>query len=281
MSICVYTLYVCDCNLVSKLESFSYSNKQNQRKTLKFLSFNVWFNEYNWDIRIKEILKIVEAKNPDVICFQEITKDFFKMILNTDNIKEKYYITAAPYEMRNWYDIIILSKYKCKSYTFPFMSKMNRKLLYITIIYNKKLIRIGTVHLESMNNMYKRDNQLSESYRILLGIDKSLPFEISHAFLIGDFNFSEKENKFIRLFGFIDPVEKYLEKEKIDKYFTMKSMKGYPPWRPDRFTYKSNTNSFNIKSFEVIGKEPIFKETFFNPVGTPSDHYGLFIEVEL
>ena len=262
----------------------SYKHILFSKSTLKFITYNLWFNDYNWENRINEIISIIAKKDPDVICLQEVTDNFMNKLKNSEFIRNNYYITIIPDQLRSWYDIAILTKFACKAYMFPFMSKMHRKLLYITF-YNKDndLIKIGTTHLESMNNMYTRDNQLKASYQFLENVDRDFYQKAKYYFLLGDFNFTERENKYIINNGYKDYALEEMEKTNkvVDHFNTMKSMKGYPAWRPDRFTYKSYSNKLKVKSFEIIGKEAMVKESFFNPIGTPSDHYGLFINCDL
>jgi tyrosyl-DNA phosphodiesterase 2 len=252
-------------------------------KSLKFITYNIWFNEFNFEARSKEILKLCEKKDPDVICLQEVTGPFMTHLMDSNFIKTNFYISNVPFQLRNWYDIVILSKFCCNAYVMPFLSKMSRKLLYITM-YNKEneLIKIGTTHLESMNNLFKRETQLIDSYRILDRIEKNTNQKAKYSFLMGDFNFTERDNKYIEKAGYTDQGLNEISKTgKIEIWNTMKCMKGYPAWRPDRFTYKNYSNTFQVNKFEIIGKDPITKETFFNPVGTPSDHYGLYVECSL
>lgn len=261
------------------------------KKSLKFITYNIWFNEYNFEARTKEILKLCEKKDPDVICLQEVTGSFMNLLMNTGFIQNNFYISNVPFQLKNWYDIVILSKYCCNAYVLPFLSKMSRKLLYITL-FNKEneMIKIGTTHLESMNNIYKRENQLKDAYRVLNQYEsirdeknKILSYqEPKWSFLLGDFNMTERDNYHIEKNNYIDFAYNEIKKgENIENYYTMKSMNGYPAWRPDRFTYKTSSKTFKVNKFEIFGKNPITKETFFNPVGTPSDHYGLYIECSL
>lgn len=262
------------------------------KKSLKFITYNIWFNDYNFEARSKEILKLCEKKDPDVICFQEVTGSFMNRLLDSSFIQSNFYISNVPYQLRNWYDLVILSKYCCNAYVMPFLSKMSRKLLYITLLNQEnELIKIGTTHLESMNNMYKREQQLKESYKLLDSVERGLTMIPKYSFLLGDFNFTEKDNKHIENNGYTDYalslIREYQTKNEskdnkiVESFNTMKAMNGYPAWRPDRFTFKTLSKSFKVNKFEIIGKDPITKETFFNPVGTPSDHYGLYVECSL
>ena len=193
-----------------------------------------------------------------------------------------------PVSITNWYDVVILSKIKCNAYVIPFQSRMQRKLMYITIL-NKsnELIKIGTVHLESLNNQNTRENQLILSYKALDSLELDNKFlNCRHTFVLGDFNFTEKETSLIQENGYIDAGNEILKKSKnykqdFIKWCTMKEMKGYPAWRPDRFTYKTTSKSFAITHFELVGKNKISNPDNTNPVNTPSDHYGLYVECNL
>lgn len=249
------------------------------------MTYNVWFDKYNWDNRLKGILSIIENKNADVVCLQEVTDKFFRFITDQEFIKKTYKITIIPNELLKSYDVLILSKFECNAYVSPFYSRMGRKLLYITIINNSNdLIKIGTVHLESLNNSNIRENQLKLSYDLLKSMElENKDFVCTHAFLLGDFNFTEKETPLIYNNGFLDLGNEIIRKDKnnYSKWCTMKEMNGYPQWRPDRVSYLSSSKSFSITHFEIVGKNKIDILDKNNPVDTPSDHYGIYFECSL
>eukprot|EP00340_Litonotus_pictus_P011257 CAMPEP_0170537984 /NCGR_PEP_ID=MMETSP0209-20121228/103041_1 /TAXON_ID=665100 ORGANISM="Litonotus pictus, Strain P1" /NCGR_SAMPLE_ID=MMETSP0209 /ASSEMBLY_ACC=CAM_ASM_000301 /LENGTH=178 /DNA_ID=CAMNT_0010839587 /DNA_START=509 /DNA_END=1041 /DNA_ORIENTATION=- len=172
-------------------------------------------------------------------------------------------MAAIPKGIKNWYEVLILSKFKCNAYIQPFPSRMGRKLLYITFINNSTdIVKVGSVHLESLNNCNKRENQMKISYEILDGIEKeNIGFDNKYKFLVGDFNFSDRETPLIYSFGYTDVGAEVVKKDSTKnsnlKWSTMKAMKGYPAWRPDRITYKTSSKSFGMKHFEIVGSEPI------------------------
>lgn len=286
-----------DCKIKDSIISNKkyYDSSFIQIDQLKIITYNIWFDKYNWENRLINIAKICETKNPDIICFQEVTDDFINFIFSLKFIQERYYITYIPSQLKNWYDVAILSKYKCNAYIVPYISRMGRKLVYITLINNSNdLIKIGTTHLESLNNSKIRENQLLLSYDILDSLEsESIGFKNTHSFLLGDFNFSEKENTLITDQGYIDIGLEILNKQLFlcksneeknecwKKWCTMKEMKGYPAWRPDRITFKTKSKSFCVKHFEIIGSDSIKILDINNPVDTPSDHYGIYMECNL
>ena len=289
-------------NSSSNNDSFNHQPKLlHKTKNLKFLTYNVWFSQYNFKQRSEEIIKILQAKDPDFICLQEVTESFMDKLLDSSFIRSNFYISNVPCQLSSWYDVVILSKYCCNAYVVPFLSKMQRKLMYITL-YNpeNELLKIGTAHFESFNSkIYTRESQIKLSYNVLNNLekDKELFSKPKHSFLLGDFNLSEKDNSIISESGYTDWGLEIINKIKIDEmkklksnssyYFknkedlnTMKEMKGYPAWRPDRFTYKTSSKSFSINKFEILGKKDIIND-YTNPVNTPSDHYAIYAECNL
>lgn len=288
-----------DCSSKKIDKSFYFNTDYYNIKSLKLLTYNIWFDEYNYENRWKNILSICEAKNPDIICLQEVTDNFYEYLLKTEYVKDNFYLTMIPSQLKNWYETLIMSKYMCNAYTMPFISRMGRKLLYITIVNNSsELIKVGTTHLESLNNCNIRENQLYLSYNILDSIEtENIDFKTKHSFLMGDFNFTEKETPLIAEKGYIDVGNQIIkkttkhetnkekkevkEKQSLMKWCTMKAMKGYPAWRPDRLTYKTQSKSFSINQYEIVGRETIKAPNKKNPVDTPSDHYGIYVECNL
>lgn len=273
----------------------------NKKKNIKFLTYNVWFSQYNFKQRSEEIIKILQSKDPDFICLQEVTESFMLKLLNSSFIKLNFYISNVPCQLSNWYDIVILSKYCCNAYVVPFLSKMHRKLMYITL-YNpdNELLKIGTAHFESFNSkIYTRESQIKLSYDILNNYekDKDIYKKPDYIFLLGDFNLAEKDNIVIENSGYTDWGYEIIKKIKIENNIsnnkkskclfnnkeelnTMKQMKGYPAWRPDRFTFKNNSSTFSIINFEILGKKDIIIDNN-NPVNSASDHYAIYAECNL
>ena len=284
---CLKTIYDSEEKKWKYTEDFS--TKKINIKTIKFMTYNVWFDQYNWENRLKAVAKIIEDKDSDIICLQEVTDSFINFLLQNEFVQKNYVFHLVPNNIKNWYDVAILSKFNCEGYISRFVTRMGRKLLFIDIPTENLTIRVGSVHLESLNNMGIRENQFIHSYKTLDSNSNKNYLNI----LAGDFNFTEKENSLISSSGYIDvglEIIKLQEKipndqEKFEfdqsKYCTMKGMKGYPPWRPDRFTYKSSSSLFSIIKYEIIGKEPIDIIDKNNPVDTPSDHYALYLEFSL
>ena len=49
---------------------------QNAQPRLTVLTYNVWFDNFEFDRRVAEILRLVEASRPDVVLLQEVLPEF-------------------------------------------------------------------------------------------------------------------------------------------------------------------------------------------------------------
>jgi tyrosyl-DNA phosphodiesterase 2 len=246
------------------------------KNSISFITYNVWFEPHNWDNRIRELHNLFQTYNPDFICLQEVTKDFLNFLLVQEFIQNNYYISG---ELKNSYDVMILSKHPVKFYSLPFASSMGRRLLMteLSILtkdnFETKII-IGNSHFESLNSTHIRKQQLETSFRILNNF--------KGAFLMGDFNFDsswENEEKNIdKKYNDIWKVYKDINNLQDSDGYTMAESKSFPAWRPDRILIKDTLNSFNLEKFEIIGKNKIEINQIqnFRKISTPSDHYGLY-----
>ena len=242
-------------------------------KTISFISYNVWFEESNWNNRLKNLFEILENYSADFICLQEVTEGFLRELINKEFIREKYHFSG---NFKGSYDVLMLSKHNTKFYCKEFNSRMGRNLLITEINHsfdNQKFskIFIATSHFESLNNAKLRKEQLETSFNLL---NKS-----KNAFLMGDFNFdSSWKNEECNIDkNFKDCWFESRDKNNLndeDRY-TMPKTDQFSAWRPDRILFEDE-NLFELDFFEIIGKDPIEQDNPNNFVKTPSDHYGLF-----
>ena len=52
------------------------------------MTYNVWFDQYNWENRLKAVAKIIEDKDSDIICLQEVTDSFINFCFKTSLFKK-------------------------------------------------------------------------------------------------------------------------------------------------------------------------------------------------
>jgi endonuclease/exonuclease/phosphatase family metal-dependent hydrolase len=156
---------------------------------------------------------------------------------------------------------------------FP-QSTMGRYLLFGEIRLDRnEILRIGTVHLESMNNKQERSNQLNICQNVLNRYPGT-------SILMGDFNFSadgqENTDQFNALPGWIDVWVKLIGVHNPGYTFdtTINSMKRRTTTdqsRYDRIILRSQT--IRPTQIKMIGTKSIGKQGHINIF--PSDHFGL------
>jgi endonuclease/exonuclease/phosphatase family metal-dependent hydrolase len=250
-------------------ESFNFS----------IITWNIWFDSFNFNLRVKEILKILEYYHPDIICLQEVTILFKNFLYLNSFIKMNYYISDNQI---NPYGVLILSHKRLKNqiqgfYEMKFISRMGRSLLIIHLKNGNEDILIGTAHFESLyENWNYRVSQLKASFQVLDLFE--------YSFLVGDFNFdpefnfSEEEN--IKKEKYQDAWLKWVNLKSIyERGETFPQEHDIPPTRLDRVYYSKNKN-ISLGNFEMIGKKEIQVESLNenNLIRTPSDHKRLYLE---
>ena len=156
---------------------------------LRVLTWNVWFDNHEFNRRAHAMFRVFEQLSPDVICLQEVTPKFCHL-LHQEARRDRSWLSSYVCTDKDFsgisvdpYSVMILckSKYTPVFSEHEFPTEMNRKLLVSTIcLSNEKFVHIGTVHLESLNYPRVRQQQL-EVCAQALPCDSSI--------LCGDFNF--------------------------------------------------------------------------------------------
>ena len=62
---------------------------------MKFLTYNVWFEQHNFYERAEALNQIFEKSDADFICLQEVTNQFYNVLMNKDYIKRNYFISQV------------------------------------------------------------------------------------------------------------------------------------------------------------------------------------------
>ncbi len=103
---------------------------------------------------------------------------------------------------------------------------------------------------------------------------------------MGDFNFDNAVEDAYLEENFVD-AWKQLHTD-TEESFTMKATRKYPAARLDRFCISKQTKQWRATKIERIGREPLplyqganaRQLAFEDEVVTPSDHFGLYVEIE-
>lgn len=253
-------------------------NQGNLRNTqvnqLRFVTFNVWFDDYYRQERAKVLLKIIKNCAADVIGLQEVTPKFLQLVLEQKWVRDKYYISDATGETVVPFGIILLSKIPINQLSLSELpSSMYRKFLVANLCINEESFQVGTVHLESKKYFAsQRERQLSEIFPVMKKAD--------HAILMGDFNFcaswTEENSKIDSSYQDIWSIlrsDEFGYTEDTDINLMRLEQKGKAKQvRFDRILLRSSYPGWQGKTIKLLGREPISPKlaNIF-----PSDHFGL------
>lgn len=238
------------------------SNKQ-----LKIMSYNIWFNAYRIDVRLKSLYVHIKMYDPDVVCLQEVLSEQYENIKS--NLKYQY---CWPDKINQTYGCVILSKYPLINTAISILpTNMGRQLILGSIAVNDKKIMIANIHFESefqTNNNIKNEqykmvgyilNQLYAQYNnIILCADTNA---IKYDYDIFDNSFSEMKDCWIESGG--DHEKEYTYDGATNKNIMKnKNLKS----RMDRILFRSDDTLHVTKFYLIVGMPNQIQ---------PSDHHGI------
>lgn len=157
----------------------------NNLTELKVLTWNVWFEQNQFERRMNHILDESLQLDPDVICYQEVLPEFVEIISSRKIITDNYHL--SDYNPRG-YGTITLTKvhYQAVFERIPFETRMSRDLLITKLNINGTIVAVGNVHLESLSSAPLREKQLKVCWKNLRSYNSAV--------LVGDFNFCSERN---------------------------------------------------------------------------------------
>ena len=132
---------------------------------LNVITYNVWFSEHRQQERAISLFGILENSNADLICLQEVTPFFLKLLTEQDWMRKQYMLSdsvgTSLKGSKLQYGVIIAVKKPTPISVFTLHSlpsRMNRRMLRVSIYspdsvgkHQKKpkvQMVVGTVHLE-------------------------------------------------------------------------------------------------------------------------------------
>ncbi|UJR13368.1 hypothetical protein I4U23_000385 [Adineta vaga] len=254
---------------------------KNDWKQFRVLSYNIWFAEQYQPMRFKSLCDILNRSDAQIIGLQEMTQNVLRQLAAQPFVQERYYISDPDGRtFSGWYGVVLLIDIRLhvshlNLINFP-QSTMGRRLVLAEIKLNKKeTLRIGTVHLESLNNKPQRLSQLN----ICNNIFNRSP---STCILMGDFNFPadgyENTEQFNALPEWTDVWMKRMGSDDPGYTFDTKTNamtklnnQGSDRSRYDRIILRSQTTI--PMEIEISGNKPIGQQESVDIF--PSDHYGL------
>jgi endonuclease/exonuclease/phosphatase family metal-dependent hydrolase len=210
-----------------------------------------------------------------------VTPNILQQLLAQPFVQERYYISDVDGRTFNsWYGVVLLIDIRLhishlNIIDFP-QSSMGRRLVLAEIKLDKnEILRIGTVHLESLNSKEQRQSQLN----ICQNAFNRSP---GTCILMGDFNFNahgqenivqfkalpEWNDVWINLMGAQNPGYTFdIETNSMTKLNTDASDRS----RIDRIILRSQT--IIPTEIEILGNKSIGNQGHIDLF--PSDHFGL------
>eukprot|EP01124_Arcella_intermedia_P010636 TRINITY_DN17158_c0_g1_i1.p1 TRINITY_DN17158_c0_g1~~TRINITY_DN17158_c0_g1_i1.p1 ORF type:complete len:389 (-),score=107.35 TRINITY_DN17158_c0_g1_i1:76-1242(-) len=239
--------------------------------------------------RIPALLKELEKTDADVIALQEVEPPFYRMILEQEWVRKKYFVSDVKGHSCFPHGNLVLSKHAFESiciHNFKYKNCNLKNMLLATFKINNRRVSMGVVHLKAGVDYDMRKGEVEEAIELQQGEED--------LFLIGDFNFREggnepiedtplKEAGYVDIWEALHPdnknavtydIENNVIASIVSKMATERTGRTGKSFRYDRMYIKSK--SWQAQSIEMIGKEPIPEITTFNkkPLFI-SDHYGL------
>lgn len=146
---------------------------------MRLVTWNVWFSEWCRELRQQALWAELTARDPDVICLQEVLPDHLAGPEVRALRRRPYFLSDARFTD---YDVLIASRRPVRAFErVPLPSQMGRELL-VARLATRPALTVATVHLESTDRMTAlRCRQLAE-------ITAHLAHE-EDVLLVGDMNF--------------------------------------------------------------------------------------------
>jgi endonuclease/exonuclease/phosphatase family metal-dependent hydrolase len=244
-----------------------------RRAGLRVVTWNVWFNSWERELRQQALWAEIAANDPDIVCLQEVVRDHLAGP-EIGGLRERgYWISEAR---TVGYDVIVATRLPVlASERVPLPSVMGRELLVVRLG-TRPALTVATVHLESTAaKTATRVRQLTE-------IDAWLARE-TDVLLVGDMNFPDGERpEAAVLAGWTDAWPRC---HPGDPGFTVDSevnemraqiKPGDKRARIDRAFHRGE--GWRVEAIERLGTRPCAFDPPLAPIFV-SDHFGLRVDL--
>ena len=180
-----FTFFLNNWSLIYNFPSNVIKNSNN---SVKIMSYNVrLFNKYSWIKNIdipNKILRFIDSKKPDVICFQEYS------VKDAPNFFEYPHKFIHKTRSGGNSGLAIFSKYKIVNQGFINFEDSNNGAIFSDIIIKNDTTRIYNIHLESLRMNFSDKNKLSidESNDIPLKLNRVFDKQVNQVELFQTFD---------------------------------------------------------------------------------------------
>ena len=242
------------------------------------LSYNVWFDENFRIERISKLVSLINIYEPDIVCFQELTKSIYKLV--EEAVTDNYYIFQIFTNEDNPYGTALAFKKETtslvdKPYYFDYSgcTRMDRRIIGCEAHIAGTNIHFLTTHLESLS---KNAPLRSKQFDV---IEKAIG-DLDNVIIAGDFNITGKNEE----------IEHKIAASRLEDCWikigcpsriawtydgrTNSNIKGNTRSRLDRIYYGKGSRDFRIARMQLIGRSHVSSD-----IQIPaSDHYGLLTD---
>lgn len=235
------------------------------------ITWNVWFDELEREARAEGLLRELAARDPDVVCLQEMTPELLKRLVASEWAR-RYFFSDAEGKTVDPHGVLLMSRVPFHSLVmFELPTSMERSLVIGHVTAGGAPLALGTVHLESKpDNADVRGEQLAV---VLPAMREAGPDGI----VCGDMNFDPDapeakgrfEKDFVDVWPALRGAAPGLTVDTSRNTMTAKAKGQEKQVRFDRVVLRSVERRVKPAAIEVIGTEPIGVDLF------PSDHFGL------
>lgn len=237
---------------------------------LRIVTWNVWFGEWQRELRWRALWDRLGHLRPDVVCLQEVIPEHLGSP-ELDRLRERG-VWVSDGDIID-YDVILCSRVRVRdSERLPLPSVMGRNLLVARLATDPPLT-VATVHLESTAPMTAFRVRQLEEIRAWLAREPNV-------ILVGDMNFPDGDRpEAAALAGWRDA---WLSLRPGEPGFTvdadaneMRALTRPATWqaRIDRAFLRGD--GWRLAGIERLGLEPLAGD----PRTFISDHFGLLIEL--
>jgi tyrosyl-DNA phosphodiesterase 2 len=228
----------------------------------------VWFDSHFAERRYRTIAEVLSRNAPDVMAFQEVTRQALDIILAQGWVRDHYVQASVVGDHVGPYGMLMLSRVPVNCVTYSRLpGRANRGFLRAELGIAGSTTALSSVHLDSGKRSARlRARQLRAIFRPLADAESAV--------VLGDFNMRDHENR--RIVAPYRDVWPLLRPE--DPGYTADTstnlmrldMKNKPSQnRFDRVLVKGGWSPTHI---ELVGTEPI---SGADPNVFPSDHFGV------
>ncbi len=239
------------------------------RDHLTLATYNIWFGDHYAAERYRVIAKLLSAHNPDVIVFQEVTRESLAEFLAQPWIRQRYYRAAVTGRDFGNYGLLMLSQLPIARVTYTHLpASVGRGLLQARLRVNGRTLDVCAVHLESGKESARiRARQVDRVFRAV---------EIAEdVVLLGDFNMRDDENvriptSYVDVWPVLRPHQEGFTEDTSINLMLSDTKKKTRHVRFDRVLIKGD--GWAPVAIQLLGTEPISSAL---PRVFPSDHFGL------